>query len=397
MCYSAPKPVKKLQKKVWHFFEDSITPAATTVRIIIIVLILLSAITALMEFFTSETLAPYIDFVHAAENIILIIFTVEFVLRFFGAPKKGSFITDKYTIIDLLAIVPFYFSLPNVAFVRILRVLRIARTLKFVRLFKQAKFSETFRFKHTVIEEVTPVALMIVALKGLIWILETGGFWFTNEKLGTLFTIVGFALGIVLSQKIGTAYKKYIDLQEKLFTLHGKISSFSFYLDALKQGTGKQFVSEWLGSFLGIYQGKEGRGEKVRKLVDINEQFYKNVLSLGNEPLIPHHRLAALMKEIFETAIYVVSKKDTPYSPGAYNRLIQQITLMYIGLLVIFIPGITGVVSVVVATYLLYGLFYVARDFEMLTVEEGSTVGSLITLEPTRLQHYLDKLITLSK
>lgn len=239
-----------------------------------------------------------------------------------------------------------------------------------------------FRLKGTIIHKITPLVLTLALLKGAIWFLEAGGWWFEIENLGILFTIIGFALGIILSQKIGTTYDKYRTLDETMFLIQGKLTSMESFLNGLKAGYGSTHIKRWLKTFLETYHGKDEHGARTIRKAD--DELYAAVMKLGNETMIPHHRLAALLKEIFVDATFILGKKAS-YTPKEYDKLLQQVTLIYLFLIVIFIPGANGLVSVVLAAYLLYGMYYVTQDLD-LSIGDGKT--SLITLKPRRLENY---------
>lgn len=68
------------------------------------------------------------------EAITVVIFTVEYLLRVTVADKKLKYIFSFYGIIDLLAILPFYFAAGmDLRSVRAFRLLRMLRILKLVR------------------------------------------------------------------------------------------------------------------------------------------------------------------------------------------------------------------------------------------------------------------------
>ena len=367
------------REKLHHFFEESTSGGATLFRSFIILLILLSVGVALIGLIVPTSVEPYLGIIHVFEKAVLGIFTAEYLLRFAAAPHKTKFAIDKYNLIDLIAIAPFYLGITNSTYLRIFRLLRLFRLLKFIRIY------EVFRFRGTIIEKITPIVMLLVFLKVIVWILEFEGYWLSEINLGLLFTIIGFSLGIVLSQKISKTYDKFISIGKAMFDLNGKLAGMRFSMNAIKKSGGTKAVKKWLKEFIDIY---EGEGNTTRKLDAINEELYRSILKLGNNPLIPHHRFVALVKDIFVDATFILSKREA-YTPEVYDRLLQQITLIYLVSLVIFLPGLMGVISILFASYLLYGLYYVTQDLDFAAIRGKAT---LIRLHPVRLKEYLQTL-----
>ncbi len=100
----------------------------------VIVLIGVSAVSL-----TIGTLPNRPDAVRSVQNIveltIVVLFSVEYCLRLFTAPRKLRYIFSVYGIVDLVAIVPFYLSLGTVDLtaLRVVRLLRIIAILKLTR------------------------------------------------------------------------------------------------------------------------------------------------------------------------------------------------------------------------------------------------------------------------
>ena len=248
---------------------------------------------------------------------------------------------------------------------------------------------DVFKFKNTIFEKVTPVVLLFIFLKLFIWYLESINMWFSTRNLWILFTIIGFALWIILSQKIWVTYWKYRELEEVMFKMHWKLSSFRFYVKhAMKIQAWKIWISKWLSDFLNIYH--KSNHENNRKLVEINEQFYKNIVHIWNTDLIHHHRLTALLSQIFEDASFILSRK-TSYTPVAYDNLLMHVTMMYLLMLTVFIPWIEGIVSVFIATYMLYWMYYVTYDFDLAIWNEDKK--TLIKLSAKKLENYLKQIL----
>lgn len=80
------------------------------------------------------------------EKISVVIFTVEYILRVWSChEEKRTFIIQPLSIIDILAILPFYVELFIHASLLDLRFLRIVRLFRFLRVLKIARYSESLR------------------------------------------------------------------------------------------------------------------------------------------------------------------------------------------------------------------------------------------------------------
>ncbi|MBT8196564.1 MAG: ion transporter [Bacteroidia bacterium] len=70
---------------------------------------------------------------HISEWVIVVIFTIEYLLRIFLSPKPLKYIFSFLGIIDLLAILPFYLAIGDLSTIRVLRIFRIFRAFKLAR------------------------------------------------------------------------------------------------------------------------------------------------------------------------------------------------------------------------------------------------------------------------
>lgn len=75
-----------------------------------------------------------------ADNCILAIFSIEYLLRFLAAKSKLAFVWNWYSAIDLISILPLWFGLFDLGFVRFLRLLEGVRVLRLARYFKSDRW-----------------------------------------------------------------------------------------------------------------------------------------------------------------------------------------------------------------------------------------------------------------
>lgn len=128
------KEDKRLKKRIFDIIQIGQTGdlISRLFDFFIVIVILLNILMMFLE--TFDSMAPYIDIIHAIEYLTLIVFIVEYALRIWTAEylfpgvSKGKavfeFVTSFDGIIDLLTILPFFFLSGFVAF-RMLRVVRI--------------------------------------------------------------------------------------------------------------------------------------------------------------------------------------------------------------------------------------------------------------------------------
>ena len=378
-------PTLSFRQRLYYFLEEPESPFALFVRFVIIFLILVSTAAILLQLFWPQVLSDMTRQVYLFEQAVLGVFTLELLLRFYATPSRTGFFKRAVNWVDILAVVPFYFGLNDAAILRVFRVLRIFKLINSVAILQRVKF---FDFKNSIIRVVSPLIILFLFIKIFIWMLETQGLWFAETDFDTLFAIIGFALGVVLSQKIGRSYSKYLEVQNGMFSIHGKLMSLQGIINSMEPKAGDRLIYQWLRDFITHYhQERTGVMAHTRR---INRDMYEAAARIGNTELIPFHRLAAMMAQLFEAAIMVQSKRTTR-TPVAYNLLLQQTIIFYLILLVVFIPGAKGIVSVVFAGYLLYGMFQLTNDFDDVNGFDGDEI-TLITLNVERIKNYLAEL-----
>ena len=119
-----------LRKKISFYFEDIETPTGRSINLIITGLVLLSSVIFVIETFAiSKELRSFLNY---ADSVILLIFALEYLLRLWCADNKSQFLFSLYSVIDLIAILPFFIGWIDISFIRLFRWLRILRLVRFL-------------------------------------------------------------------------------------------------------------------------------------------------------------------------------------------------------------------------------------------------------------------------
>ena len=169
--------------------ERSDTRAGRWFDLFIQTLIVLSLISFTIE--TLPDLSPGLQSIlNVSELAIVIIFTVEYVLRIAVADKKLRFIFSFYGMIDLLAILPFY-----VARGVDLRSIRVFRLFRLFRIFKLARYNravDVFRKAFSEIKE--ELLVFLIGALFLLYVAAVGIYYFEYPAQPEVFSSVFHAL-----------------------------------------------------------------------------------------------------------------------------------------------------------------------------------------------------------
>jgi len=387
------KPKESLAERIHNFMEHPQGVDALGVQLIILILIAVSVILAVVEVFYADIAAEYANLLNPLNKLILAAFTVEYLLRVLTAPRKAGYVVQPMNIIDFLAIAPNYveillhmtvdYSMMGLRGVRIIRFLRFARLirgLRFMRFFDT--LSRAFQYEETVFQAITPLIILVTVFKGVVWFFEIHGMWLTNSNLGDLFAIIGFVLGIILSQKIGVSYDKFIQVEEASVRIYANLQTLRLILNNFRPGTGTRVCGEWADAFLKTLTDAKADNYSIHPY---NNRLYEAIAEC--EKAVPD-QFWSLHTQLCGDASLCLSKKIR-LTPKPYDLLLHQATVIYLLLIGIFIPGITGMISILVASYMLYGMYYLTRDLDSIVGGEFN----LINIDLSELKFFAQECI----
>ena len=138
------RPIDVKQKNEDKPKEDNkiINSANTVIKWFLVALIILNAIAVIVSS-VDDIQIRYNRFFYWLEFVLIIIFTIEYILRFFTAknlfPEEKNpywkYFRSGYAIVDLLVFLPFYLPFIFSFDLRILRLFRLVRMLRVIKLF----------------------------------------------------------------------------------------------------------------------------------------------------------------------------------------------------------------------------------------------------------------------
>lgn len=161
--------ISNIRNKINTILEDLDDPLGRIFNIFIVLLIVLSSVIFVAE--TYHLPEQLENAFHYFDLIVLIVFSIEYILRIVCQPAPLKFIFSIFSVIDLLSILPLLLGIFDLRFIRIVRWFRLLRLIRFLE-------SETYLFKirnpDTII--LTRIILTIVTIifiySGIIYQIE---------------------------------------------------------------------------------------------------------------------------------------------------------------------------------------------------------------------------------
>tara|TARA_B110000263_G_scaffold26811_1_gene20447 strand:- start:220 stop:915 length:696 start_codon:yes stop_codon:yes gene_type:complete len=201
-----------MKNKIKNIIETQDSRIGYFFDIFIQILIILSIFA-----FSIETLpdlnSKIISYLKIFELIAILIFTVEYLLRFYVSDKKIKYIFSFYGLIDLIAILPFY--LPTGIDLRSVRAVRLLRLVKLFRFNKSLTILKTALLK---IKNELILFSFITFI--LLYISSLGIYFFENsaqpESFKSIFHCMWWAVCTLTTVGYGDVYP--VTIGGKIFT-----------------------------------------------------------------------------------------------------------------------------------------------------------------------------------
>jgi hypothetical protein len=296
-----------------------------------------------------------------ASNLFLVaFFTFELLLRLVCRPNPKKYLFTWQGVIDLIVLIPAWFSLllpVSVVSVLWVRVLRLLRLFKALSLLKHAKYGNQEHL--AVLSRLAPMFAGALAVKTGMLFLEGIGYWPSITGLETIITVVGFAIGILLSSRLATVHSRIYGFDQSIQSLVGSV-------EAARAHTDSEILLEWLKQIhASIVSGGEDQG-----FSHWNKRLREEVAES-----IPASIYNGMQREAF----YVLHRVRTR-TPRVYTTLLIRLSSIYVFVLMATMPGVTGLIATLLAIYAIGGMSIIVNAMDKpYEVSEDSFVNADIS------------------
>ncbi len=186
----------KFRSALYHIIFEAETKGGRAFDIILLVIILLSVLTVTLES-VKELRIDFAPLFFWAEVTFTILFTIEYLLRIYSAPRPLKYIFSFFGLVDLLAIIPTYLSFVfsgayALLIIRVLRLLRVARIFKLTHFITEGEvLTRALRASVTKILVFIGAVMAIVVIVGAVmYLVEGPEHGFDNIPISIYWTIV---------------------------------------------------------------------------------------------------------------------------------------------------------------------------------------------------------------
>lgn len=188
--------LSSVRQRLHEIIFEADTAAGKLFDVGLILCIVISVIMVMLDS-VSSIRASWGKALYLSEWFFTILFTIEYFLRLFSVGRPMKYATSFFGVVDLLAILPTYFSVifPGVQYllvIRILRVLRIFRVFKLVQYLSEARLLiqalRASRRKITVF--IITVFTLVIIFGSLMYLIEDASSGFTSIPQSIYWAIV---------------------------------------------------------------------------------------------------------------------------------------------------------------------------------------------------------------
>ena len=185
-----------LRERIYRIMFEADTSTGRGFDILLILAIVASVVAVMLDSMATVREAAG-GVLSAAEWVFTILFTIEYLLRLYAAPRRIRYARSFFGVIDLLALAPTYLSilLPGGHFllvVRVLRVLRVFRVLKLAKYVAEAELivAALKASGRKIAVFLFAVLSIVVVVGSLIYLVEGDASGFTSIPRSVYWAIV---------------------------------------------------------------------------------------------------------------------------------------------------------------------------------------------------------------
>lgn len=310
------------------------------------ILILISIALLVVEAKFPSSYARHEPLFWLADLSILVLFVVDYMLRLISRDGGWKYALSWYGLIDLVA------TLPSVLLVAIdlggtLTWLRTLRLLRLGKVFSQMGGKNVY---YGIFAQISPYVLTVLALKCVAIAYEDQKWWPVLDDINTTIGVLGFAVAVAIGAKLSVVSARLYAIEDAICRIVGCAR------DLEHRGQIRLEISDWAccleDALKAPWEEKHERARSMRLMTDKLSKAFAREGILGPSTTGFHRDVAFLLHRMTAT------------TPPSFDRFLLVMTVIYALTQVAIVPGLTGLLSSVLVSLGLGGLFQIVRDMD---------------------------------
>lgn len=312
----------------------------------IMFLIYLSILNATLEEKYSDIFIEYSYVFNCINYFILFIFTIELLVRLIFDKNRIKYFLSFHGVIDILAVVPelvgaLLLGVGGTIWIRVFKLFRIVRILKVIRMVKGL---------DGITGKLLPFIAIAIGLKGVMVMFESYSWWPDTSHLTIVISVVAFSLTVLLSTKLTVVNNGIYHLEDALSRIIGSLR------DMQNNKSIKKDIKKWAINLELTLKSKDSKKEMMIKEMRRLTDKFEEKLELNG---IDGPNTSSFHKDVS----YLLHRAATK-TPENYDKFLKTIIIVYTSIVILVVPGLTGLISTVLLVYVLGGMYFIIEDMD---------------------------------
>lgn len=280
-------------------------------------------------------------------NLILLVFFIEYIVRIADSVPKFRYAVSMPGIIDLMSILPSILLLITGVGVDSIW-LRLLRASRFVRI---VMMTNKGRLVGGISGACMPMVALAVMGKAVVIGVESVEWWVIDPSINILLGVSGFSIAMLMGSKLSSVNGRLYALEDAVCRITGSMRDMWWATPEIRRE-----LAVWSSSLEHFLQAPREEklriAPRMRNLTDDLEKTLENY-KLGGPNISGFHRDAAFLIH-----------RATATTPIAYDQFLRYVSILYIIIQIIAIPGLIGLISIFLSSFIILGIYYLVSDMD---------------------------------
>ncbi len=311
--------------------------------IISVFLIFVSIFVLIIEVKLPSHYSSYRDLYIASDVLVIIGFSFDYIARTMKTGGGRAYIFSKAGLIDFAAIAPSLIGLAMGTYFSSVWL----RSFRLLRLLRALNTNHHTDHRLGIFTYVIPYLAVAVAFKCLAIVYESEDWWPEIGDINTILGVAGFAVAIAMGTKLSVVSGRIYAIEDAVCHIIGSIRDTKNV---------RQPLIDWATQLEAALKSPSSKKSELAREMRLKTDDLEKTLEdngVGGAVTAGFHRDVAFLLH-----------RITASTPKAFDHFLKVITVVYSIVLILVVPGITGLFSSVLVVLALGGTYFIVKDMD---------------------------------